>query len=100
MARRGRCGGLTRPTPALFVSERRRRDKPSRGIHAAARSGEIGQDLADSFDDEASLRVANGTFSGAILFLNITRERRMSDLFLRRFRCRPDQASSGGIVLA
>ena len=28
MARRGGCGGLIRPTPALFASERRRRDKP------------------------------------------------------------------------
>jgi hypothetical protein len=28
MARRGGCGGLIQPTPALSASERRRRDKP------------------------------------------------------------------------
>ncbi len=29
MARRGGCGGLIRPTPALSVIARRRRDKPT-----------------------------------------------------------------------
>ena len=32
MARRGWCGGLIRPTPALSVIARRRRDKPVLGI--------------------------------------------------------------------
>ncbi len=75
MARCGWCGRLIPATSALSVIARRRRDKPSRGIHAAARSGEIGQDLADSFDDEARRRVANGTFYGAILFLSMTAQK-------------------------
>jgi ubiquinone/menaquinone biosynthesis C-methylase UbiE len=44
----------------------------SRGTNAAARAGEIGQGLVDAFDCEARRRVANGTFYGAILFLNLT----------------------------
>ena len=36
MARRGRCVGLIRPTPALIASERRRRDKP---VATIGRSG-------------------------------------------------------------
>ena len=34
--------------------------------------GEIGQELVDSFDQEARRRVANATFYGAILFLSLT----------------------------
>jgi arsenite methyltransferase len=44
----------------------------SRGTNAAARAGEIGQELLDSFDREARRRVANGTFYGAMLFLSLT----------------------------
>jgi arsenite methyltransferase len=44
----------------------------SRGANAAARAGDIGQGLVDSFDGEARRRVANGTFYGAILFLSLT----------------------------
>jgi len=43
----------------------------SRGTHAAAQAGEIGQELIDGFDREARRRVANGTFYGAILFLSL-----------------------------
>jgi ubiquinone/menaquinone biosynthesis C-methylase UbiE len=44
----------------------------ARGANAAARTGEIGQELVDGFDREARRRVANGTFYGAILFLSLT----------------------------
>jgi SAM-dependent methyltransferase len=44
----------------------------SRGTNAAARAGEIGEELVDGFDREARRRVANGTFYGAILFLSLT----------------------------
>jgi arsenite methyltransferase len=44
----------------------------SRGADAAARAGEIGQELVDSFDREALRRVANGSFYGAMLFLCLT----------------------------
>jgi len=44
----------------------------SRGTHAAAQAGEIGQELVDSFDREARRRVANGSFYGAMLFLSLT----------------------------
>ena len=43
----------------------------SRGTNAAARAGEIGQELVDGFAQEAQRRVANGTFYGAILFLSL-----------------------------
>jgi len=43
----------------------------SRGTNAAARAGEIGQELVDGFSQEARRRVANGTFYGAILFLSL-----------------------------
>jgi len=43
----------------------------SRGTHAAAQAGEIGQGLVDGFAQEAHRRVANGTFYGAILFLSL-----------------------------
>jgi arsenite methyltransferase len=43
----------------------------SRGTHAAARAGEIGQELTDGFDREAHRRVANNTFYGAVLFLSL-----------------------------
>ena len=36
----------------------------------AARAGELGQELVDTFDQEAR-RVANGTFYGAILFMGL-----------------------------
>jgi len=44
----------------------------SRGTQAAARAGEIGHELLDSFNQETRRRLANGTFYGAILFLSIT----------------------------
>ena len=44
----------------------------SRGTSASARAGEIGQELVDTFDQEARRRVVNGTFYGAILFLSLT----------------------------
>src|SRR3982074_2605454 len=44
----------------------------SRGTKAAVQAGEIGQELVDSFDQEARRRVANATFYGAILFLSLT----------------------------
>jgi trans-aconitate methyltransferase len=44
---------------------------PSSGAHAAARAGEIGQELADGVEREARRRVANNTFYGAILFLSL-----------------------------
>src|SRR5262249_35034663 len=43
----------------------------SRGTSAAARAGEVSQELADSFVQEARRRVANGTFYGALLFLSL-----------------------------
>ena len=43
----------------------------SRGTNAAARAGDIGQELVDGFSQEARRRVANGTFYGAILFLSL-----------------------------
>ena len=43
----------------------------SRGTNAAAQAGEIGQELAESFDQEARRRVANGSFYGAMLFLSL-----------------------------
>jgi arsenite methyltransferase len=43
----------------------------SRGTSAAARAGEVGQELADGFVQEARRRVANGTFYGALLFLSL-----------------------------
>jgi hypothetical protein len=43
-----------------------------RGSKAAVQAGEIGQELVDSFDQEARRRVANATFYGAILFLSLT----------------------------
>ena len=43
-----------------------------RGTKAAVQAGEIGQELVDSFDQEARRRVANATFYGAILFLSLT----------------------------
>ena len=43
----------------------------ARGMSAAARAGEIGAALVDSFDREARWRVANGTFFGALLFLSL-----------------------------
>jgi hypothetical protein len=39
---------------------------------AAARAGELGQELVDAFDQEARRRVANGTFYGVILFMSLT----------------------------
>ena len=44
----------------------------TRGTKAAFQAGEIGQELVDSFDQEARRRVANATFYGAILFLSLT----------------------------
>ena len=51
-----------------------RRTARSISAHAAiaARAGEIGQELVDSFDREALRRVANGSFYGAMLFLCLT----------------------------
>ncbi len=43
----------------------------SRGTNAAARVGEIGQEMVDGFAQEARRQVANGTFYGAILFLSL-----------------------------
>jgi arsenite methyltransferase len=43
----------------------------SRGTNAAARAGEIGQNLVDGFDREAHRRVANGSFHGAMLFVSV-----------------------------
>jgi hypothetical protein len=58
-----------------------------RGTSAAAQTGEIGQELVDSFDREARRRVANGSFYGAMLFLSLTAAKSAGD---RAFR-------SGGI---
>jgi ubiquinone/menaquinone biosynthesis C-methylase UbiE len=44
----------------------------SRGTSAAARAGEVGQELVDGFGQEARRRVANATFYGALLFLSLT----------------------------
>jgi arsenite methyltransferase len=43
----------------------------SRGTNASVQAGEIGQELVDSFDQEARRRVANGSFYGALLFLSL-----------------------------
>lgn len=42
----------------------------ARGLTAAAKAGDCGTDLSDAFNSEASRRVADGTFYGAILFLS------------------------------
>jgi len=39
---------------------------------AAARAGELGQELVDAFDQEARRWVANGTFYGVNLFMSLT----------------------------
>jgi hypothetical protein len=44
----------------------------SRGTTAACRAGEIGLMLVDGFEREAELRIASGTFYGALLFLSLT----------------------------
>jgi len=41
------------------------------GTNAAAKAGEIGEALVDSFDLEARRRVASGMFYGAMLFLSL-----------------------------
>lgn len=46
-----------------------------RGVDAASASGEIGTDLAAGFKSEASRRVADGTFYGAILFVSLLAEK-------------------------
>jgi arsenite methyltransferase len=43
----------------------------SRGMKAAARTGEIGQGVVESFDAEARRRVANRTFFGSLTFLSV-----------------------------
>jgi arsenite methyltransferase len=44
----------------------------SRGAHAAAKAGEIGHELVESFEREARRRVADGSFYGAMLFLSLS----------------------------
>jgi len=47
----------------------------SRGTNAAAAAGEIGTELAESYQKEAHKRVADGTFYGAILFMSLIAEK-------------------------
>ncbi len=42
----------------------------SRGVNAAAKAAEIGQNLSEAFQTEATRRITNGTFFGAILFIS------------------------------
>ena len=46
-----------------------------RSVDAASASGEIGPELAAGFKSEASRRVADGTFYGAILFVSLFAEK-------------------------
>jgi len=47
----------------------------SRGTNAAVAAGEIGAELAESYQNEVSKRAADGTFYGAILFMSLIAEK-------------------------